>query len=150
MKTPRFRSCGGLPHCWTSIPAMFYPVCSKDGNLNGPEQRFVFYLFNVGHAENLSEMEQNCRLLWSAQSDSCELPVMAQSLWTPAAKMGSRGADALKLLGVGDKKKTKKKERDNQEFGWVLSIKNEEWTVNTFLEKWQGGNKKRKWFRGVF
>ena len=31
--------------------------------------------------------------------------------------MGSRGVDALKLLGVGDKKKTKKKERDNQEFG---------------------------------
>ena len=97
-------------------------------------QCFVFYRFNVGHAENLSEMEQNCRLLWSVQSDSCELPVMAQSLWTPAAKMGSRGADALKLLGVGDKKKTKKKERDNQEFGWVLSIKNEEWTLS-----WKNG-----------
>ena len=31
--------------------------------------------------------------------------------------MGSRGADALKMLGMGDKKKTKKKDRDNQEYG---------------------------------
>ena len=66
--------------------------------------------------------------MWSKKKETGELVVSLTFIhfgaaifaWTTSsAKMGSRGADALKMLGMGDKKKTKKKDRDNQEYGWV-------------------------------
>ena len=41
---------------------MLYPPAFEDGNILFPVyklQCFVFYLFNVEHAKNLNEMEQN-------------------------------------------------------------------------------------------
>ena len=134
---------------------MFYPLCSKDGNLNGPG------FYSCFQATALCVFSFQCRACWESQWDGAKLQTTVISpkrlLW--AASNGTKSVNSSSKDGIsgcwcaeaarGGGQEEDQEKGARQPGVWVSTL-NQEWKMNTILEKWQGRNNKKRIILGCF